>query len=84
MRNEISLINLSVGEEAEIVRLRGGRGFQTRLRSLGLVEGQKIKKLSRAGPGGPVIVVVNRTQVAVGQGMAYHIIVRRIDGDTGG
>ena len=84
MGNDMSLIDLPMGEEAEIVRLRGGRNFQTRLRSLGLVEGQQVKKFSRAGLGGPVIVVLNRTQVAVGQGMAYHIIVRRIDGDEGG
>lgn len=72
----MSLVELRTGEEAEIVELKGGRGFRSRLRALGLAEGEKIKKLSRLGWGGPVIVLVNRAQLAVGRGMAERIIVR--------
>lgn len=71
----MSLIDLEVGDEAEILELRGGRGFQSRLRSLGLAEGQRVKKLSRVGLGGPIIILINRAQVAIGRGMARHIIV---------
>jgi ferrous iron transport protein A len=84
MKNDIPLIDLPMGVEVEIVELRGGRGFQSRLRSLGLVEGQQVKKLSRAGLGGPVIVLINRTQVAIGCGMASRIIVRSSGGDQRG
>ncbi len=73
--NEKLLSDLSVNEEAEIVEIRGGRGMQARLRALGLAEGQRVKKLSRVGLGGPIIILINRAQVAIGRGMARHIIV---------
>jgi ferrous iron transport protein A len=78
--DEKPLTELRVDEEAEIVALHGGGGFQARLRALGLVEGQRIRKLSRVGFGGPVIVSVNRAQVAIGRGMASRIIVRSTNG----
>jgi len=74
--SEKLLTDLSVNEEAEIVEIRGGRGMQGRLRALGLAEGQRVKKLSGVGFGGPVILLVNRAQVAIGRGMARRIIVR--------
>jgi ferrous iron transport protein A len=74
------LSDLSVNEEAKIVEIRGGRGMQARLRALGLAEGQRVKKLSRVGFGGPVVILVNRAQVAIGRGMARRIIVRSNDG----
>lgn len=73
---EKPLTELRMDEEGEIVALHGGRGFQARLRVLGLAEGQRIRKLSGVGFGGPVIVSVNRAQVAIGRGMARRIIVR--------
>lgn len=75
MTNEKLLSELNVGEYAEIVEIRGGRGIKSRLRALGVGEGQRVKKLSKVGFGGPVIILVNRAQVAIGQGMARHIIV---------
>lgn len=74
----MSLVELKTGEEAEIIELKGGHGFQSRLRALGLAEGEMIKKLSRVGWGGPVIVLVNRAQIAIGRGMARRIMVRSI------
>jgi len=74
------LADLPVGDEAEIVDVRGGRGFRSRLASMGLRKGQIIKKLSRVGWGGPVVVVVNRAQVAIGRGMSRKIVVRRNHG----
>jgi ferrous iron transport protein A len=75
--HEMSLYDLTVGTEARIVELRGGHGFQSRLRALGLSEGQVVRKLSKVGWGGPVIVIVNRAQVALGRGMARRIMVER-------
>ncbi|TKJ43933.1 ferrous iron transport protein A [candidate division TA06 bacterium B3_TA06] len=78
--SEKLLTDLSINEEAEIVEIRGGRGMQARLRALGLSEGQHVKKLSHVGLGGPVVILVNRAQVAIGRGMARRIIVRSNDG----
>ena len=70
------LSELSANEEAEIAEIRGGRGIQARLRALGLAEGQRVKRLARVGWGGPVVVLVNRAQVAIGRGMARRILVK--------
>jgi ferrous iron transport protein A len=70
------LTELKPGEQGTVVAVRGGRGMQSRLRSLGLVEGQTLRKLSALAWGGPVVVEVNRTQVAIGRGMAAKILVR--------
>jgi ferrous iron transport protein A len=70
------LTELSPGEQGTIVAVHGGRGLQARLRNLGLVKGQTIRKLSALAWGGPVVVEVKRTQVAIGRGMAAKILVR--------
>lgn len=73
------LVALNAGDDGIIVSTEGGRGVQARFRSLGLVEGQRVRKLSSIGLGGPVIVLVDRAQVAIGRGMAHHILVRKTD-----
>ena len=70
------LNELTSDQEAEIVAINGGWIMQARLKELGIVAGQRIKKISRVGTRGPVIVLVNRAQVAVGAGMASRIAVK--------
>lgn len=72
------LTDLNPGEEGIITDLEGGRGMQSRLRSLGLIEGQRIRKISALVWGGPVVVLVNRAQIAIGRGMARKILVRTV------
>jgi ferrous iron transport protein A len=69
------LTDLAKGEQATVVAIQGGWGFQQRLRLLGLAEGQEIRKLSALALGGPVVVLVNRAQLAIGRGMARRILV---------
>ena len=73
---EKPLADLKPGESAEIIALNGGEDFQSRLRAMGLAEGQTVRKLSRIRWGGPIVLLVNRAQVAVGRGMARKITVR--------
>jgi ferrous iron transport protein A len=70
------LTELNQGERGTIVAVQGGRGMRVRLRNLGLAEGQVIRKLSSLAWGGPVVVEANRTQIAIGRGMARRILVR--------
>lgn len=70
------LTELEAGQEGTIVAVQGGRGMQSRLRSMGLVERQRLRKLSALAWGGPIVVLVNRAQVAIGRGMARRILVR--------
>jgi ferrous iron transport protein A len=80
---EKPLAELKPGEIAEIVALNGGDEFQSRLRAMGLAEGQTVRKLSRIRWGGPIVLLVNRAQVAVGRGMAKKITVRVKDKNKG-
>ena len=70
------LTELSSDQEAEIVTIDGGWIMQARLKELGIVAGRKVKKISRVGARGPVIILVNRAKVAVGAGMASRIAVK--------
>jgi ferrous iron transport protein A len=74
--SEKLLTELSQNESAKIVSINGGWIMQARLKDMGVVKGNTIKKISRVGLGGPVIVLVNRAQVAIGAGMASRILVK--------
>ena len=76
-----SLADIKSGQKATIVSLRGGGGMRHRLHGLGLVEGQELHKVSAIAWGGPIVVLVNRAQIAIGRGMARKIIVTVGDGD---
>jgi ferrous iron transport protein A len=80
---EKNLTDLAKDEEGVIAAIQGGWGLQQRLRRLGLAEGQVIRKLSDLALGGPVVVRVNRAQVAIGRGMARRILVR-LGSEAGG
>ncbi|MCX6112981.1 MAG: FeoA family protein [Proteobacteria bacterium] len=76
---ERPLSELKKGEKAEII------GFDCRslcickrLCGLGLSQGKIIRKISEIKMGGPVILQVDRAQIAIGNGMAKKIIVRKI------
>ncbi|MQY77223.1 MAG: ferrous iron transport protein A [Spirochaeta sp.] len=77
------LSELGPGEQGTIIALNGGRGLQARLRALGLAEGRVVRKLSALGWGGPVIVLINRAQVAIGRGMAHRIVVNSGKNESG-
>lgn len=74
--HQLLLTELETGETAVIVSLGGGHGIRHRLGSLGILEGQRIRKISKIGKAGPVVLLVNRAQVAVGHGMAEKILVQ--------
>ncbi len=75
-RHQLPLSELETGQAAVIVSLGGDRGAQKRLRVLGILEGQRFRKISSIGKIGPVVVLVDRAQVAVGRGMAKKILVQ--------
>jgi ferrous iron transport protein A len=77
---EKPLADMAPGEEGEIIALEGGEKLKSRLRALGLAKGQRIRNMSRIGWGGPLVVLVNRAQIAIGRGTARKILVR-VEGD---
>jgi len=78
VKKETLLNEIECGVIAEIVGFSGGAGLQSRLRALGLCEGKKIQKLCNVKLGGPVVIEVDRAQVAIGKKMAEKIIVKVI------
>ena len=76
----VSLERLSPGAVGIVRRLGGGRGFASRLASLGLSIGSQIQVLQNRGRG-PVLVLVRNTRVALGRGEAVKILVGDPEGE---
>lgn len=63
------------GDEVEIFLLRGGKGLEMRLTSLGLNVGSELRVSQRQG--GSLVVIRGETRLALGAGMAQKIMVVR-------
>ncbi|HHX87662.1 MAG TPA: ferrous iron transport protein A [Firmicutes bacterium] len=63
------------GQTGTVKAIDGGRGMAARLQALGLYPGQKLTMLSSVFLKGPVVVEINRSQVALGYGRACRIYV---------
>ncbi|MHC1579816.1 MAG: FeoA family protein [Candidatus Alkanophagales archaeon] len=74
MGQVVPLGMLAEGEEGRVVAVRGGRGFVRRLAELGLNPGVRVKML-RATGGGPLLVHVRGSRIALGRGVAMHVLV---------
>ncbi len=69
------LTEIKNNTEGIISSIDGGRGVQNKLESLGIRPGIKVKKLSSQLFRGPVIIVINGRQVALGYGLASKILI---------
>ena len=61
---------------AEVVEVEGGHGANRRLAQLGILVGAAVHVLRAAPLGGPVLVEVQGSTVAVGRGLARKVSVR--------
>ncbi|MCD4754031.1 MAG: ferrous iron transport protein A [Anaerolineaceae bacterium] len=68
------------GEQVEIVYLRGGHRVRQRLEAMGFVPGVSIHMVTNQ-MGGPAIVKIKDSRVAVGRGMLHHILVQPPSGN---
>ncbi|MFH1640309.1 MAG: FeoA family protein [Chloroflexota bacterium] len=75
--NQTALTRMGVGQSGRVVQIQGGYGMVDRLSALGIRPGKRITKVGSMLMRGPVTVEVDRTQVAIGYGMASRIIVDR-------
>ncbi len=73
------LVEVPVGKTAEVVLVVGGRNMVNRLCEMGLTPDTKIMISKRAPIGGPIIVSVRSTDVAIGRGVASKILVKIIE-----
>jgi len=72
----ITLLSMREKETGYILEVSGGPEFQNKLKAMGLYAGRQIIKRSPENSGGPVVVEVMGTKVALGRGMAGKISVK--------
>lgn len=73
----IPLSALASGEVGVVRQLVGGRGFRSRLATLGFTPGVEVNMVQNFGHG-PLIVLVRDTRVALGRGEAAKVLVGRV------
>ena len=61
------------GKELTLIDINGGRGIRSKLYSMGLVPGVKLSVVGANG--GPIMIALNDTRLALGRGMAQKITV---------
>ncbi len=65
------------GETVKLVALHGGQQMRKRLVDLGLTLDIPLRLVQGNGKG-PLIVAVKDTRLAIGRGMAHHIMVEPV------
>lgn len=75
-RDLVTLTRMQPGQTGRVVDIQGGFGLVNRLSALGIMPGKRITKISSMIARGPVTVEVDRSQVAIGYGMANRILVQ--------
>jgi ferrous iron transport protein A len=73
-QSTLPLALASEGERLMIVSLRGGRGFQEKLISMGLNVGDEIEVIQRRG-GDAMLIAKEGIRYGLGGGMAQKILV---------
>lgn len=69
-----TLVELKSGELAKVVTIVGGRGASLRLAAHGIVPGVVVEKVGNLA-GGPVVLKIGQSQIAIGRGLASKVIV---------
>ena len=72
-RSSRHLSSIRGGEKVVVKAVAGGRDLTRRLREMGIHEGVKIEVAQNTG--GPVIIILGNSRMALGQGMAGKILV---------
>ncbi len=67
------LTTVTPGQEVTLIDIQGGRGLRSKLYSMGLIPGVKLTLMGNRG--GPIMIAINDTRLALGFGMARKIIV---------
>ena len=71
----MTLAQMAEGQSGTVVEIRGGSVLVKRLEDMGIRPGKKITKQNTMMFHGPITVLVDRAQVALGYGMAGTIMI---------
>lgn len=74
----VSLITLLPGEKAKIVALGHGIRGRHHFRTMGLIEGKIVEIIATQPARGPLVINVEGTQIAIGWGIARHILIQKL------
>ena len=74
-KRQLTLNQMRAGQSGIVVNIMGGHGAMKRLQSMGIRPGKQITKVSSMFMHGPVTLQVDRTQVAIGHGMAEKVLI---------
>ncbi len=77
-----TLLDLKVGETAMVVKMSGGFHMQVQLKNLGFHEGVALILAKKSVIGGPLMVTVNGSNVAIGRGIASKILITPVEDTT--
>ncbi len=69
------LLEISPGVSVCVVEFEGGQGLRKKLSHHGIHPGDTLRMVRRAPLGGPLLVVCNEREIALGRGVAEKIIV---------
>ncbi len=72
----MTLLDAHSGQTVVVTDILGGWGSRRRLAELGVFPGARLRVVSHAAFGGPLLVDVGGRVVAVGRGVAGKVIVR--------
>ncbi|MCD6317863.1 ferrous iron transport protein A [Candidatus Aerophobetes bacterium] len=73
----IPLSMVNPGQKVQIVQIRGGRGFVSKLANMGFYPGVIIEVVSNRN--GPLIIARDEIRLGLGYGMAHRIFVRPLN-----
>lgn len=71
------LAMVSQGEDVRLTMIRGGRRLRKRMADLGLNLGVTVRVVQHIGHG-PMIIAIKDSRLAIGRGMAHHIMVEPV------
>ena len=72
-RNTIPLSTADAGQQVRLINISGGRHITHRLTEMGLTPGTEFGIVQNAG--GPLLLSVRNSRLAVGKGMAKKLLV---------
>jgi|SaaInlStandDraft_4_1057021.scaffolds.fasta_scaffold326051_1 ferrous iron transport protein A len=73
----MKLSDLNNGEIGIITGFDEGKTFKNKMAQLNIRQGKEIKKVVSEPFKGPVIIMVDNTRAAIGQGIANKILVKK-------
>jgi len=69
------LLELNVGDKAIVKEIEGGHKAQVQLKNLGFYPGIEVSLKKKSSIGGPLMVSIGGSNVAIGRGIASKILV---------